>query len=321
MNNIKIVLICGGLNDIAKQFHSFPAEPIGIIELHSNDLESRVEKITRKFIALLRFNKFSSLEEYAAHHQLHYAAIFKRDVNSLKNTLTQWDANLAITSYCPVIPMEAVKDLSHGAINLHPSLLPDYRGGNPLFWQVHDQVKHTGVTVHHLQQTVDSGPIIGQLSVERQAFVSKQRLTKLTEGDLGTRLLKQTVQSIQAGTSENAEQPHRSNTRYAGNFRASTLAKHVDLQNIDLTTLYDIACFYGEWPPEIGHYAGWRKLCKWVPSRPTEVAPDTTVINGSLQVDRFFIRLLHVHGHITLRPKLSIKHIIKGIISLIKAPA
>lgn len=311
---MNIVLISGGLNDIAKQFHSFPAQPMGIIELHSNDLESTLEKIIRKLNARLHSKKFSNLEEYAAHHKLQYAAIFKRDVDSLKQTLIEWNTNLAITSYCPMVPMEAVTGLSHGAINLHPSLLPDYRGGNPLFWQVHDQVKQTGVTVHHLQQAVDSGPIIGQLIVDRQSFVSKQKLTQLTEGELGTKLLRQTIQSILAGTCEQTEQPQRSNTRYAGNFRPSSFAKHVDFQKLSLFALYDIACFYGEWPPEMGQYSGWRKLIKWVPIKATEETAGTTIKNGSLQTKRLSMRLLHQEGYITLRPKLSIKHIVKGLL-------
>lgn len=312
---MNIVLISGGLNPVAKQFHNLPAQPVGIIELHSNDLESRLGAIVRKVNALLHFRKFSSLEEYAAQHNFHYTAIFKRDVKNLKATLKAWNTNLVITSYCPIVSMEAIKDLSHGAINLHPSLLPDYRGGNPLFWQVHDQVKQTGVTVHHLQQSVDSGPIIGQLSIERPPFLSKQKLTELTEGELGPKLLGDVIKKIQADTCESVEQPQKSNTRYAGNFRLSLFAKHVDLQNLDLTGLYDLVCFYGEWPAEIGQYTGWRKFFKWVPTTATTGVVTTVVEGGSLQLEQFCIKLMHEQGHITLRPALSIKHLIKGILS------
>ncbi len=315
---MKIVLISGGLNSVAKQFHGFPAQPVGIIELHSNDLETRLDSIVRKITALLRFRRFSNLEEYAVQHGLQYAAIFKRDVENLQQTLGAWDTNLVITSYCPMVPMETVENISHGAINLHPSLLPDYRGGNPLFWQVHDQVDQTGVTVHHLLQAVDSGPIIGQLAIKRPAFVSKQKLTEITEGELGTKLLRSVIQQIQNNDCKKLAQPKRSKTRYAGNFRLSSFTKHVDLSNVSLTALHDLACFYGEWPGEIGQYSGWRKFLKWVPNKATPQTPIPERLNGSLQLDPFSIKLLHEQGYVTLHPSFSIKHLIKAIAGLLK---
>ncbi len=38
--------------------------------------------------------------------------------------------------------------LKYGTIDLHPALLPSYRGPNPHFWMYHDGIKEGGVTVH-----------------------------------------------------------------------------------------------------------------------------------------------------------------------------
>lgn len=53
-----------------------------------------------------------------------------------------------------------------GAINTHPSLLPDYRGPSPLFWTFRDAVPLTGVTVHKVFPGEDDGDVLAQRAVE-----------------------------------------------------------------------------------------------------------------------------------------------------------
>ncbi len=45
------------------------------------------------------------------------------------------------------------------AVNLHPSMLPAYRGPAPLFWQLRDDRRQIGVTLHHLDSDLDTGPV------------------------------------------------------------------------------------------------------------------------------------------------------------------
>jgi methionyl-tRNA formyltransferase len=52
-----------------------------------------------------------------------------------------------------------------GAINLHPSLLPAYRGPDPLFWIFHDGLEHAGVTIHLMDEGADTGDILAQRAI------------------------------------------------------------------------------------------------------------------------------------------------------------
>ena len=52
-----------------------------------------------------------------------------------------------------------------GALNLHPSLLPAYRGPAPLFWQLRAGETRTGVTLHRIEAGVDTGDIVAQKDV------------------------------------------------------------------------------------------------------------------------------------------------------------
>jgi methionyl-tRNA formyltransferase len=52
-----------------------------------------------------------------------------------------------------------------GCLNLHPSLLPAYRGPEPLFWQFRNGERQTGVTLHVMDETADTGALVAQAAV------------------------------------------------------------------------------------------------------------------------------------------------------------
>lgn len=59
------------------------------------------------------------------------------------------------------IPAVLLSIPSYGFLNIHPSLLPDYRGPTPVFWQLRDGAR-TGVTVHFMDEGLDTGDIAAQ---------------------------------------------------------------------------------------------------------------------------------------------------------------
>jgi methionyl-tRNA formyltransferase len=52
-----------------------------------------------------------------------------------------------------------------GAINFHPSLLPQYRGPAPLFWTFRDGVEEAGLTVHQIAAGEDNGAVLRQIPI------------------------------------------------------------------------------------------------------------------------------------------------------------
>ena len=49
--------------------------------------------------------------------------------------------------------------------NIHPSLLPLYRGPNPFYWVLRNQEKQTGISIHELGEEIDQGPIFWQQTI------------------------------------------------------------------------------------------------------------------------------------------------------------
>ena len=69
---------------------------------------------------------------------------------------------LVIAAYGKLLPAAVLETPAHGCLNLHPSLLPRYRGPSPVTTAIADGEKTTGITLMLLDQGMDSGPIIAQ---------------------------------------------------------------------------------------------------------------------------------------------------------------
>jgi len=72
-------------------------------------------------------------------------------------------ADLNVLAFVTVIlPSEIVDGPEHGSLCFHPSLLPKYRGGNALAWQIIAGEAETGVSVFRPDAGVDTGPLVVQ---------------------------------------------------------------------------------------------------------------------------------------------------------------
>jgi methionyl-tRNA formyltransferase len=71
---------------------------------------------------------------------------------------------MAVACFPHKFPPELLAIPRYGGVNLHPSLLPAYRGPAPLFWQARQGEPQTGVTLHYLDNGLDTGDIVAQTS-------------------------------------------------------------------------------------------------------------------------------------------------------------
>jgi methionyl-tRNA formyltransferase len=73
------------------------------------------------------------------------------------------DPDLLVVACFPhILPKSWLEVPALGCLNLHPSLLPAYRGPHPLFWQFRAGEPHTGASVHFMDTGVDSGELLDQ---------------------------------------------------------------------------------------------------------------------------------------------------------------
>ncbi len=70
-----------------------------------------------------------------------------------------------VASYGKIIPKSIIDMPKNKTLNIHPSLLPKYRGPSPLPTAMLDDAKNTGVTIMRLDEEMDHGPIVAQEEV------------------------------------------------------------------------------------------------------------------------------------------------------------
>jgi phosphoribosylglycinamide formyltransferase-1 len=83
---------------------------------------------------------------------------------------------IALAGYMRILGKEFVRHFKHRIINIHPALLPSFRGAHAIADAWRAKVKETGATVHFVDEKVDHGPVILQ---ERLKIRSKDSLKTL----------------------------------------------------------------------------------------------------------------------------------------------
>jgi len=96
------------------------------------------------------------------------------------------------------IPLGVLRRPHRGSINVHPSLLPEYRGTSVTRWQVLDGVERSGVTIHYMDEEFDSGEIIAQRFINVAPDQTPQELFQ-DLADVGAPLLVEVLGAFAAG--------------------------------------------------------------------------------------------------------------------------
>jgi methionyl-tRNA formyltransferase len=99
-----------------------------------------------------------------------------------------------VVSYGKIIPKEVLNLAKFGTINIHPSLLPRYRGPSPIVSAILNGDRETGVTIIKIDEEMDHGPILAQVSVNLSGDEFIEDLEK-TLAEVGGNLLLKTIQA------------------------------------------------------------------------------------------------------------------------------
>src|SRR3989338_588997 len=103
-----------------------------------------------------------------------------------------------IVSYGKMIPKNILDMPKYGAINIHPSLLPRYRGPSPIVTTILNGDTETGVTIIKIDEEMDHGPILAQEKIILNGYEMAQDLEK-TLANLGGELFVKIMPEFVAG--------------------------------------------------------------------------------------------------------------------------
>ena len=114
---------------------------------------------------------------------------------------------LVVVAYGRILPDDMLEVPRYGAVNVHGSLLPKYRGAAPIQWAVLNGDKTSGVTTMYLGSEMDTGDIIYTAETEIGEFeTSGELFDRLML--MGAELLDKTLRDIEAGTAPRTPQDH-----------------------------------------------------------------------------------------------------------------
>jgi len=115
---------------------------------YKNNIHQRLKSICKKYnLSFIKFPNFS-------------------DTNLIDN-IKSLNIDLIVVCHFKKILKKKLIDIPKlGCINLHPSLLPKYRGMSPQHWPIINGDDKTGVTVHYIDEGIDTGDIILQKEID-----------------------------------------------------------------------------------------------------------------------------------------------------------
>ena len=121
------------------------------------------------------------------------------------NDLRSLRADLQIVVAFRMLPEVVWSMPPMGTINLHGSLLPQYRGAAPINWALMNGEKETGVTTFKLQHAIDTGNILLQETIPLQPDTTAGELHDVMK-EVGALLLVKTIDGLIAGTIQDKPQ-------------------------------------------------------------------------------------------------------------------
>ncbi len=139
----------------------------------------------------------ASLLEIAQQYQIPVIELSDQLEQSV-NALESVETDVILMSCFPRrLPAEIFQLPKFGCYNLHPSVLPAYRGPSPVHWQCEHKVSESGVTVHRVNAEFDEGEIAIQKKIKTRLCVNKVELAYRL-AILGGEAFIELVQAIEA---------------------------------------------------------------------------------------------------------------------------
>lgn len=140
----------------------------------------------------------SAVKEYAVQKNIPVLQPEKMKDENFIASLKEFNPDLIVVVAFRMLPEVVWRLPKHGTINLHASLLPDYRGAAPINWAIINGEKETGVTTFFINNEIDKGDI---LKYEKVEITNEDNAGSLHDKLMitGAGLLVKTLDSIAAG--------------------------------------------------------------------------------------------------------------------------
>jgi methionyl-tRNA formyltransferase len=147
----------------------------------------------------------SAVKQFALLHNLPLLQPDKLKAPEFFEALSAWQPDLQVVVAFRMLPEKIWSFPPMGTLNVHGSLLPQYRGAAPINWAIMNGEKETGVTTFQLQHAIDTGDILLQ---DRIAITENMTAGELhdTMMIVGANLLVKTLNGLVSGSIQSVPQ-------------------------------------------------------------------------------------------------------------------
>jgi methionyl-tRNA formyltransferase len=141
----------------------------------------------------------SPVKELALQHRLPLLQPERAKEEAFQESLKMLQPDLfVVAAYGQILPKSVLGIPKFGAVNVHASLLPKYRGAAPIAWAILNGEKVTGVTTMMMDEGMDTGDILLQTEIPMgHEETCENLLNRLAS--LGAPLLSETLEKMKAG--------------------------------------------------------------------------------------------------------------------------
>lgn len=152
--------------------------------------------------------QYSPVKECALKHniQVMQPDRIKKDIEFIEKYKELKPDVTVVVAFGQILPKDILESPKYGAINVHGSLLPNYRGAAPIQWAVINGDKVTGITTMHMDEGLDTGDMILKKEIE---IGEEETAGELYDrmAILGADALSETLKLIEKGEAKREKQP------------------------------------------------------------------------------------------------------------------
>jgi len=132
----------------------------------------------------------------------------------------KWDF-FFVLAYGKILPKELLEIPKLKTLNLHPSLLPKYRGPSPIMSAILDDQKETGISIMELDEKMDHGPIIAQKKISVKEW-KKNNIMEKKFAEIGAEEFYKILEDFLDGKITPTDQDH-SQTSFCKKYQKSDM--------------------------------------------------------------------------------------------------
>jgi methionyl-tRNA formyltransferase len=233
---------------------------IGIVECAPREINKQTDSLIIALYHKICRVKESDLLTFSKDHNIPYFYMTNSSIE-LESFVKTLSPDLIVVYVMSQLLKENIFTIPrYGSINLHPSLLPKYRGPNPCFWSYYNMDKIGGVTVHFIDKGEDTGDIIYQQEYEIPLGIKSNKRFDVLISEIGISLLIKAIINIE--NIKPIKQPKESPTLRARNLKLLEHKEIIDWQNWHIEKIWHILRGTETWlnaiPEPKGIYRGTR---------------------------------------------------------------